>query len=130
MSHFSKSDTDALSSALAALTRADQALAPAALPHLAALAETGHSFHIDLTTSHTLGTPVIIARPAARDLAALTPRQAEVARAVAQGLTNKDIARALGISPATVKDHVHAILNRLSLNRRSAIAAWLHSAQR
>lgn len=55
----------------------------------------------------------------------LTERQDEVARMVAEGLSNKQIARALSISPATVKNHVHAILGKFDLPRRSAIGRQL-----
>lgn len=57
----------------------------------------------------------------------LTSREAEVARLVAGGLSNKQIARDLAISPATVKNHVHAILSKFDLPRRSAIGGQLGS---
>jgi two-component system, NarL family, nitrate/nitrite response regulator NarL len=53
----------------------------------------------------------------------LTPREQEIAAYVARGLPNKDIARRLGLAPATVKNHVHNILQKLSLARRSELAA-------
>jgi DNA-binding NarL/FixJ family response regulator len=53
----------------------------------------------------------------------MTPRQSEVATLVAQGWSNKQIARVLSISPATVKCHVHEILTKLGLERRSQV--WL-----
>ena len=116
----------ALRKALTALQEGDvggwNALAP-----LSQLSAQGTDISIDFTTEPLLGAPVIIARPAARPLA-LTPRQAQVAQALAQGLTNKAIARALGISPATVKDHVQDILSTLGLTSRSQIAAaWVRS---
>jgi DNA-binding NarL/FixJ family response regulator len=55
----------------------------------------------------------------------LTDREDEVARMVAEGLSNKQIARELSISPATVKNHVHAILGKFDLSRRSAIGRQL-----
>ena len=55
----------------------------------------------------------------------LTERQDKVARMVAEGLSNKQIARELSISPATVKNHVHAILGKFDLPRRSAIGSQL-----
>jgi len=55
----------------------------------------------------------------------LTLREAEVARLVADGLSNKQVARELAISPATVKNHVHAILSKFDLPRRSAIGRQL-----
>jgi DNA-binding NarL/FixJ family response regulator len=45
----------------------------------------------------------------------LTPRQREVAELVAKGLTNKAIARRLGISVYTVENHVSAAARALSL---------------
>ncbi len=127
MSVISKSATDALGAAMHALRSPDSTLAPKALAHLGALGDAGHSLFIDLAASDAVGATVIIAAPpVAPDLSALTPRQRDVAWAVARGLSNKDVARALGISPATVKDHVHAILSRLNLRRRGEIAARLH----
>ena len=58
----------------------------------------------------------------------LTERQDKVARMVAEGLSNKQIARELSISPATVKNHVHAILGKFDLPRRSAIGSQLTAA--
>ena len=59
----------------------------------------------------------------------LTSREGEVARLVADGLSNKQIARELAISPATVKNHVHAILGKFDLPRRSAIGRQLQGVQ-
>jgi DNA-binding NarL/FixJ family response regulator len=50
--------------------------------------------------------------------AALTRREAEIFELVGQGLSNKDIARRLGISVGTAKSHVHNLLSKLSLQRR------------
>ena len=58
----------------------------------------------------------------------LTERQDRIARMVAEGLSNKQIARELAISPATVKNHVHAILGKFDLPRRSAIGSQLNGA--
>jgi two-component system, NarL family, nitrate/nitrite response regulator NarL len=51
----------------------------------------------------------------------LTGRENEVAIYVERGLSNKEIALKLGISPATVKNHVHMILEKLNVPRRSRI---------
>lgn len=56
--------------------------------------------------------------------APLTRREVEVVAFVERGLTNREIARSLGISPATVKNHVHAILAKLELSCRTEAAAW------
>lgn len=59
----------------------------------------------------------------------LTRREREVAALVAEGLSNKEIAIDLRIGPATVKNHVHNILDKLKVRRRSAIAAQLSIAR-
>jgi two-component system nitrate/nitrite response regulator NarL len=51
----------------------------------------------------------------------LTQREREIASLVEEGLSNKEIACALRISPATVKNHVHMILDKLNLPRRRMI---------
>ena len=43
----------------------------------------------------------------------LSPREREVARLVARGLANKEIARELGLSQGTIKIHVHNISLKL-----------------
>jgi len=48
----------------------------------------------------------------------LTRREREIAALVEEGLSNKEIACALNISPATVKNHVHMILDKLNLPQR------------
>jgi DNA-binding NarL/FixJ family response regulator len=53
--------------------------------------------------------------------AQLTRREREIAALVEEGLSNKEIANALKISPATVKNHVHMILDKLNLPRRRMI---------
>lgn len=50
---------------------------------------------------------------------ALTPRELEVLRAVAEGLSNKAIALQLGISEHTVKFHVNTILGKLGAQSRT-----------
>ena len=56
---------------------------------------------------------------------ALTMREREVAVLIGQGLSNKEIANDLRIGPATVKNHVHSILEKLNVRRRSAIVHQL-----
>ena len=56
--------------------------------------------------------------------APLTAREFSVARLVADGLTNGEIATELSIAPKTVAAHVEHILAKLGVGRRSEIAAW------
>lgn len=51
----------------------------------------------------------------------LTPREDAVAQFVVQALSNKEIARELGLSESTVKHHVHSILGKLGLATRGQL---------
>jgi DNA-binding CsgD family transcriptional regulator len=56
--------------------------------------------------------------------APLSAREFAVARLIARGLTNREVAAELTISPKTVAAHVEHILGRLGAARRAEIAAW------
>ena len=58
----------------------------------------------------------------------LTPREAEIARFVAEGLSNKQIARKATISEATVKIHLHRAYRKLGIANRSTLAVMVSSA--
>jgi DNA-binding NarL/FixJ family response regulator len=49
----------------------------------------------------------------------VTPRQADVLTLLLQGKSNKDIARRLGLSVETIKDHVQAVLRALGVSSRT-----------
>jgi DNA-binding CsgD family transcriptional regulator len=59
---------------------------------------------------------------------ALTPRQAEILALLRQGKVNKEIARELGISLGTVKQHVHLLLRKLQVRNRTMAAQALSPA--
>ena len=53
----------------------------------------------------------------------LTQRERQILGLVGEGMSNKEIGRALSISNATVKNHVHNILEKLQVQRRGEAAA-------
>ena len=57
-------------------------------------------------------------------------RETEVARLVAEGLSNKQIGARLFISERTVESHVRNILNKLGFNSRAQIAGWIAAPDR
>lgn len=62
-------------------------------------------------------------------LSRLTGREREVLRLVARGLTNKAIARELGLSPGTVKVHVERMLAKLGVSDRTQAAVMAASSE-
>jgi DNA-binding NarL/FixJ family response regulator len=71
----------------------------------------------------------VTASMAARDTravrdAGVTPREAQVLRHIALGLSNDEIARSLEISIETVKEHVQNILRKLKVRDRTQVAVW------
>jgi non-specific serine/threonine protein kinase len=56
---------------------------------------------------------------------ALTPRQLEIARLIADDLTNRQIADRLFLSERTVETHITNILNKLGLNSRIQLSRWI-----
>jgi two-component system, NarL family, nitrate/nitrite response regulator NarL len=60
-------------------------------------------------------------------LPSLSSREGEILALVEQGRSNKEIARQLAISAATVKNHIHNILQKLQVSRRGQAAARLRA---
>jgi DNA-binding NarL/FixJ family response regulator len=54
----------------------------------------------------------------------LTPRESQVLGLIAKGQTNRQIARALGVSEKTVKTHVTNLLRRIDAADRTQAALW------
>jgi two-component system, NarL family, nitrate/nitrite response regulator NarL len=54
----------------------------------------------------------------------LTARELEIVELIDQGFSNKQISRRLCIELSTVKNHVHNILQKLQVQRRTEAAAW------
>ncbi len=61
--------------------------------------------------------------------ARLTPREQQVAMLVDEGMSNKEIASHLGIGLSTVKNHIHHLLEKLSVHRRSQAAQQVRRAR-
>jgi two-component system, NarL family, nitrate/nitrite response regulator NarL len=62
-------------------------------------------------------------------LPSLTSREREILALTEEGWANKEIARRLRISCATVKNHMHNILQKLGVSRRGQAAARLRAAR-
>lgn len=63
-------------------------------------------------------------RPTSVEIPELSPREREVLELLAEGLTNKEIAERLFISPVTARNHVSRILTKLGLENRTQAATW------
>ena len=59
----------------------------------------------------------------------LTSREHEILELVERGLSNKEIARRLDVGVATVKSHVHNLMEKLNVHRRERAAAYLRDHQ-
>jgi two-component system nitrate/nitrite response regulator NarL len=66
----------------------------------------------------------LAAPPAAPEAVDFTEREREILALLAAGRSNKEIARVLGISDATVKVHIKHVLRKLNLKSRLEAAVW------
>jgi predicted ATPase/DNA-binding CsgD family transcriptional regulator len=84
----------------------------------------------DAALGLALGEAAHVAAPLADGAARgpLAKREFEVARLIADGLSNKQIGARLFISERTVGSHVRSILNKLGFNTRAQIAGWMASS--
>jgi predicted ATPase/DNA-binding CsgD family transcriptional regulator len=110
-----------------AVARARQAAAETLGPaRFEAECTAGERLGRDAALDLALGRPAPAAAPAGQaGPGPLAPREADVARLVADGLTNRQIGARLFISERTVDSHVRSILNKLGFSSRAQIAAWL-----
>jgi len=65
----------------------------------------------------------------ARSLPTLTVRETQVIELICAGLSNKDIARRLRIGLGTTKSHVHNLLGKLNMQRRTQAVFWMREHQ-
>ena len=91
-------------------------------PHIAYLAELIVPY-IHSTFVRVLGNERKSAAGSARAGRGITARETEILRWIKQGKTNLEIARALNLSPWTVKNHVQTILKKLSAQTRGHAVA-------
>ncbi len=70
--------------------------------------------------------PPEVARPRPRELDQLTPREAEIMRYVAKGLSNAEIAAQAYVSEPTVKTHIARILMKLGLRDRVQVVVYAY----
>jgi DNA-binding CsgD family transcriptional regulator len=85
------------------------------------LVSAGESADVTVAVSHGVSAP-------ADDDVSLTPRELEVLALLAEGMSNKAIARRLGISVHTAKFHVGALIDKFdAIGRTDAVA---HAARR
>ncbi|MGN6576987.1 MAG: ATP-binding protein [Nocardioides sp.] len=101
--------------------RAEQLLGPAAARRIS---EAGAAMSLRATLG-LVTSVAAVAPPQQRpdDAHALTSRQRQVAALVARGDTNRQIARALGITEKTVEMHLSQIMGRLEVHNRAQVAA-------
>jgi DNA-binding CsgD family transcriptional regulator len=106
------------------------AIAALGAPRFEAEFTAGKRLSRDAAIGTALGEPahVVAATPDDASVAPLAKREAEVARLVAEGLSNKQIGARLFISERTVDSHVRSILNKLGFNSRAQIAGWMASS--
>lgn len=63
-------------------------------------------------------------RPGGAERVVFTPRETEIRHMIRLGMANKQMARALGLSPKTVEGHIARLMVKLGVNSRVQIATW------
>jgi two-component system, NarL family, nitrate/nitrite response regulator NarL len=95
-----------------------------------AVAEGGKVLPDPLTCSlfsQIIDTALKTGNPPLKEAVTMTRREQEIITLIAQGLSNKEIARSLNLATHTVKSHVHNILEKLALHSRLQVAAYSHA---
>ncbi|MFE9328474.1 ATP-binding protein [Nocardia sp. NPDC052278] len=92
----------------------------------------GGRLDAERATGYALGEPAPVEKqstPGEALIAGLTPRETQVARMLAEGMTNKQIAQALVVALRTVETHVEHIFTKLGVNSRTQVAVLLAAQQ-
>ncbi|ABH00705.1 protein kinase/ transcriptional regulator, LuxR family (plasmid) [Rhodococcus jostii RHA1] len=96
----------------------------------AAARREGEALGFDAAVTYALGEqPLPTTTATAGPTAKPTKREGEVADLIAEGLTNREIAARLAISPRTAQGHVEHLLSKLGFNSRAQIATWVVESQ-
>ncbi|MFC0446868.1 protein kinase domain-containing protein [Rhodococcus jostii] len=95
----------------------------------AAAHRKGEALGFDEAVAFALGEQISPSATSAGSSPTPTKREREVAGLIAEGLTNKEIAARLVISPRTAQGHVEHLLTKLGFNSRAQIAAWVVESQ-
>ena len=91
----------------------------------------GAALGFDAAVAYALGQqPLLPESQSGGPAAHLTKREREVAELIAEGLTNKEIAARLVISPRTAQGHVEHLLTKLGFTSRAQVAAWVVETRR
>ena len=104
-----------------------QAGARGFLPKTATPEQFNHTIHMLLAGGTSVPAEMLLpasgpAEGSAAWLAALTPRESDVLRAVTRGLSNKEIARELDLAEVTIKLHLSAIFRKMGVRSRTEAA--------
>ena len=91
----------------------------------AASHKEGAALNFDAAVTYALGEQIRPTATSAGSSSQPTKREREVAELIAEGLTNKEIAARLVISPRTAQGHVEHLLTKLRFTSRAQIAAWV-----
>ncbi|WP_124395880.1 protein kinase domain-containing protein, partial [Rhodococcus wratislaviensis] len=91
----------------------------------AASHKEGAALNFDAAVTYALGEQIRPTPTSAGSSSQPTKREREVAELIAEGLTNKEIAARLVISPRTAQGHVEHLLTKLGFTSRAQIAAWV-----
>ena len=98
-------------------------LTPAWVPSLR-MSPTAFSFNHSLARrTGVQGITAVVIKPLLPAKGPLTPREHAVLQLIGRGLSNKRIARSMGISPETVKSHAKHILKKLNAQTRAEAVA-------